>query len=607
MRISVTMPDCVSRLELVEAEWVYADDDLDVFRLTRDVLKKSRPLLSAEVFQQAALDLQKSFVDWVDEYMNMSPPHYWLATPLSKNPFESHLFLHLVWMTLIDRAVKQGKNEIIVVTGSYGLALALAELCRVHAWEYQCYGKTSCLLRHWRRNLVALARWLGRLSLLGYRMIVARRVFTKEYVTNRLAAIELLLETYIHDGDIGENGNCKDRYFPGLMAYYRSQGVKAAYFPLLYHIPFWRLRKTFAAMKRGEAPFVPFEAFITFQDLVLASWMSMRHGLSFLLQTPLVFHDVPVSLLVRTECFTAGLRGAIPLALERTPRRMANAGINPKWFIDWFENQALDKGIVLGIKEVLPECRTIAVRQYVALSNFLSLFSSSGEVKAGVAPAENWVCGEALKPTISRFDSVGKYSVVPALRYSHLHQPTTADKKGDTLLVLLTHSMGESTNIIDCIAPLCREEGMGITRFVLKTHQDINLAQFQKKVEQTFPSMKIKAIEWTDRKMDELLPAAKVVVTSGSSSAVEAVCRGIPVVLIGRQAGLNCNPLEGIDPKMWAIAYTTDDLREAISERFCEAKLPAMERFAIAESTRRSFFMETGNDKMRYFFPTERR
>lgn len=75
------------------------------------------------------------------------------------------------------------------------------------------------------------------------------------------------------------------------------------------------------------------------------------------------------------------------------------------------------------------------------------------------------------------------------------------------------------------------------------------------------------------RELIRRLPAAKAVVTSGSSTALEAVCQGILVVLIGRQAGLNFNPLEGVDSRMWAIVYTPEDLGEVIARKFSEDQL----------------------------------
>lgn len=608
MRISITTPNCVRKLGANGCGWIYADGDLETFRLTQNALGESSHLVSADTFQQAALDLQAPFVHWVDECMSTAPRSHWLATPLSKNPSESNLFLHLVWMALIDQAVMRGKSAIIVVTSSHGLALALAELSRIRGWECKRYGKINSLFRHWHCNLIALAKWLGKLLLLIHRIIVARRIFTNEYVATRLADTELLLETYILEGDIGEDGSCKDRYFPGLMAYYHAQGIRACYFPHLYRIPLRRLRGIYVAMRRSDIAFAPLEAFITFRDMFMAAWASVCHGLSFNLRTPLVFQNMPVGSLVGADCFTAGLRGFMPFVFARAPRRMAEMGIKPKWFIDWFENQTLDKGVVLGFGDGLPECHTIAVRQYVPFSNFLSLLSSSGEVKAGVAPAENWVCGEALKQMASRFDAVGKYSAVPALRYSYIHHPPTAIAGlADTLLVILTHSVEESMAILDCIVPLCREKGAEISRFVVKTHQAMNRTLFWQKVERRFTASEINIVEWTDLKLSELLPTAKVVVTSGSSAAVEAICRGIPVVLIGRQAGLNFIPLIEINPRMWAIAYTPNDLKEIITQRFCEEQLPEAERVAIAENTRKAFFMETENDGMRRFLPAERR
>jgi len=608
MRIYIAAPCYLGDLKALDFGWIYADDDLKTFNQTSNALKKTRALISAEAFQQAALDLQTPFVQWVDECMSTTPHSYWLATPLSKNPFESHLFLHLIWLVVIDQAIKEGKcNDLVVVTRSHGLSLALVELCRIRGCEYKRYGKISSFFRQCRHNLTALAKWLGKLLLLSYRAIITKLIFTNIFVNKRLANLELLLEVYIHDGDISSDGNCKDRYFPGLMAYYQSQGIKAGYFPLLHHIPFMRLWSTYSAMKRSQTPFVPFDAFVSFRDIMCAALGSLRHALTYRLQHPLAFQGVPVNHLVQTENFIAGLRSVIPFALKSAPRHMAAAGIKPKWFIDWFENQTLDKGVVLGLKEGLPECRVIAVRQYAPMSNFLSLFSSSGEVKADVAPAENWGCGEALNPIFSHFDTVGKYSAVPALRYAYLYQLSPATDASNALLVLLTHSVGESMGILDCVAPLCREDGAGISRFVVKTHPDMNLALFRQKAEQRFPALGMNAVEWTDRQLGELLPTTKVVVTSGSSTAVEAVCRGVPVVLIGRKAGLNFNPLEGVDSRMWCFAYNSENISEALTERFNEKQLSGSERFAIAEATRNAFFMKTCADKMRRFLPTEPR
>jgi len=604
--INIATPSHVCMLSAMECNWVYADDDLEAFHLISDALKKSRLLVSAEVFQQAALDIHAPFVNWVDECMSTAPRNYWLVTPLSKNPFESDLFLHLTWMILIEKFIKQGKNDLIVVTNSHGLTSALTELCRIRGWEFKCYGKTNNIFRHWRRNLTALAKWFGKLLLLSYRMAAVRSVFTNEYVTARLASTELLLETYILDGDLAEDGSFKDRYFPGLMAYYQSCGIRASYFPHFYRIPFSRIRQTYTAMKGSQTAFVPFEAFITPYDLAMAAWASISHALFPRLQASLAFQGMPVNPLVRAECFTSGLRGFMPLVLERAPRRMAKAGIKPKWFIDWFENQTLDKGVILGFNESLPDCHTIAVRQYVPLSNFLSLHSSSGEVSAGVAPRENWICGEALKPIISRYDLLGAYSVVPALRYSHIHRPYPAPSQCETLLVLLTHSLEESMVILDCVTPLVRDKEAGVSRFVVKTHPTMNLALFQQKVKRRFPALEINIVEWTNVELSELLPTAKVVVTSGSSAALEAICRGVPVVLIGRQAGLNFNPLIWVDSKMWTVAYTRNDLKKAITQQFCEERLPLEERRTIAENTRKAFFMETGNNEMRFFLPAGR-
>lgn len=600
MTLRIMHPAKLQKLYAGE-KWIYADDDLYIYQsIEKKYYGSSERLIGAQIFQERASTLRAAFVEWIDDCLKDRCQKEWLTTPFQKNPFECHLFLHLVWIDLIREILEKGSPTVVVVTADMGLAKSLQNLTRSMQMK-------SCLVGRewfWVGSLHRTTRALAKLSFetvnILCRVLLSNLILGKHYL-RRATGTELLLDTYLHEGDIMPNGEYRDRYFPGLLQYYLEHDYRVATFPYLFRIPIARLIALYRQIRESRYIFVLPESFLKIKDIIVAFVESTL--MAFPKETA-VFRGLNVSPLIAGQKIKFALGGFIPLLLEKMPKRMAQAGVKPMWVVDWFENNPLDKALCIGFGKYQPQCQVIGVAQYVSCGNDFYIFSSNGEFSAGVVPKENWFCGSELKNIAETYGAIDNYRIVPALRYSYLYHNPHAIAKGDTLLVLLTHSVQESAYILDCVAPLCREERIGISRLVVKTHPDLNIALFRQEAEQQFPALKINAVEWTNRNMGELLQNAKVVVTSGSSAAVEAICHGIPVVLIGRRAGLNFNPLERIDPKMWAMAYTTNDLREAIAQRFCEGELSSAERSAIAESAQKTFFMKTGSDEMRRFLPT---
>ena len=602
MLLKLVHPDCIQHLQGFEGDWVYADENLDEYQTVVAIMGgESRRLLTPEAFQQTVGDLQTPFVQWVDDCMAEQAPRDWLTTPLRKNPFDSHLFLHLAWLVVLEPAFSRSGKDVAVVTRSLGLVRTLEQLCRERLLACQCHGKARLFFGKAAADAMAFLKWGGKILSLLCRVVLARVILGKRYVTAKLSTTELLVESYLHEGDLNVCGEFSDRYFPGLLAFYREQGVKVTCFPFLYRIPLLRCGTTYSRMKNSATPFAPFELFLKIRDVLYAAGASLASSATVF---PVkAFCGLKVDGLVDAERFSAALGGLIPLALSCTPRRMAEDGMAPNWFVDWFENQPLDKGINLGLQEAMPSCRTIAARLYIPSRNMLSLFTSPGEVLAKLAPTENWVCGNALKAVVALYGAHGEYRVMPALRYSYLYGELPKAGDADALLILLSHSLEESLGIMDCAAAALSKAAEWRVRVVVKPHPDLNIGLLRRKFFDRFPSLQAERIEWTAKKLAELLPAARVVVTSGSGSAVEAVCRGVPIVLVGRLAGLDYNPLEWVDKRMWESVYASEQLVAAVCRRL-SATVGAREKLRqLAEDIKLDFFLEASDENMRRFLP----
>lgn len=107
--------------------------------------------------------------------------------------------------------------------------------------------------------------------------------------------------------------------------------------------------------------------------------------------------------------------------------------------------------------------------------------------------------------------------------------------------------------------------------------------------------------------MDDLLRDARMMVSAGTSAALEAVCRGVPVILIGRQAGLDMNPLSEVDGRLWTLAYDSADVARAIGEWSPAHPLCLAERVAMGEAILVEYFEPSSEAGMAAFDPRQGR
>lgn len=600
----VIHPRCLDQYRGNCGEWVYADEKLETLQRVEKALGlRLKRLISPAEFQTAAAKLRKCFVEWIDANLRDADQYEWLLTPLYKNPFANNLFLHCVWLALIVEQLEQSASDLVVVTSSPALARALRQNALRLGVSDRCIGRVFFVSNVWTANAWGLLGLGYRVFNLGCRALVARVILGKSYVT-ALPKTEMLIDTFIHDGDLSEDGVFNDRYFPGVIQCYLRHGLKSAYYPFFHEVPLRSLPEVYRRMLKSTTLFAPFERFIQLFDLLAAAVICFRRGLRGTRLPYPLFEGSDAAPLAAGLAFQAAVAGFLPLVLVRAPARLAAAGIRPTWLLEWFENQPIDKANIIGFQKTGAQCNVIAARQYIAGPNFLSLYTTSGEVDAGVAPLENWVMGQALVETASVYDRRGQYRAVPALRYAHLHRPLIPAGKQAWLLVLLTHALEESLAILDCIASELPTIARQFERIAIKPHPDNNSNSFRSVAEARWPGLRGRSdICWTEESLFALFAQVRLVVTGGSSSALETICQGIPVILVGRDAGLDINPLEGVAPQMWALVYEPKQLSSIIEQWSPAHPLPPETRKSLGREVRDAFFEPITDVTLKAFLP----
>lgn len=580
--------------------WVYADEKLAVYGRVAAAFSGSSAFIEPRDFQAAALGLRAGFVRWVDENLEGRPAEQWILTPLHKNPVTSNVMLHLVWLNQL-KAHLSTSDRIVIVTQSRGLMRTLQRFSVQHRIAFSLHGRVHFALE----RCITVVKAVGRL---GYDAVQAmfRKAVTGFYLTSHyrtgLRGVDLLVESFLTDKDVPESGSYQSPYFPGLLAWYQERGIRAAYYPFVYGVPLARLGSLYRRLSISKEPFVLFERFIKVSDVIGA--LARCLGSALFSRSPSVtpFLGLDVNPLVQELRLSAAAVGLFPLLLMKVPTRLATYGITPRWVIAWYENQPIDRANCAGFNHAPFSCKVVGVKQYPLYPNFTSLFTTSAEIRAGVGPKEQWVCGPVFVCPAREFDDIGSYRVVPALRYAHLHAREGMERQERDLLVILTYSREESLAMLAQVMAVVPEIAQFFEKVVVGLHSDARITATE--LHRQWPAAFFKQLLVSAQgETDKFLSTARVVVSGGTSKAVEAICRGIPVILIGRRAGLDMNPFFSDDAALWNTAYGPEELKFAISAWLPDHPISLEERIHIGDNLRREYFRPVTESAMRAFNP----
>ena len=555
MTLSVAHPQRLGWLA-DDDRWIYTDDDIIDYARTAAEYGEARRLLDPAALQAAISRTTSEYLDWVDAVLVDQPPHYWLAASYFKDVVCTPTLLHLACLRAATDGSTAGHN-IVVVTRSAALATQIVAL-----GGRRCSSAAMWWPDALKRSAAGWAHWLVRPWQIWLRSVLAAVQLGSDY-RDKLKNVQVLVDTFFFAEDLAPDGHYEDRFSPGLIDWYQTQGLRAASMPYTGHLPLCVMRGAYRRMRDSGTLFALGESFLGIADCLLGAWHALRT-----LQQPPDFAAVPfcgiqVSPLVSRWWRLSALQTVTSQIWKRVPRNMRRHGLQPDYVFDWYENQPLDKAICLGFGADSGHTHVIAGRQYFPASGIVNFFSTAGEISAGATPTLNWVCGKRIAALFERYDHVGRYTVVPALRYAHLFTDVVAAEER-SLAIFLTSSPQESMSILECVFA-ADTACFGFESVLIKMHQSVD-DQFRELAEKRWPAIRASRVSWDRRSASAILDEARLVVTGGSSVALEAVCRGAPVIVSGRSAGINFNVLDGVDQQLWRLAYNSKEFEHLVRE-----------------------------------------
>ncbi len=578
--------------------WVYLGKDSSKRRHIEKELGSSFKYIDiAKLHNQVADDLRHEYVRWIDELNRRygGDIEWWFGSISSRNPYNCNIFQYCCYLEILERLwTDRDRQPGLIMIESIGLASAIQK------WAAQ--KNTAVNVVHYNRaklsslitSQVFFLRWGNFFITLLARGLAYN--ITKIYSSKKLDINpSVILDTFVHDYCLSDSGAFKDRYFPYLHEYLSKKGMVVLVHPVLVgfrynYFPIYR------RMRISDTHFILQEDFLHFSDYFFA----LIYPLKVLLQKikPAQFRTYAIHDILREENMQSPVTiGMEAVLIYRLFLRLERSKLRPEVIIDWYENQVIDKALIAGARKAFPRAKIIGAQMFIHSSNFISLFPSQSEADAHIVPHLILETSQYQCKVAQSFTKTIPCKPVAALRYFHLFSDNSTPDNGShmdsqKILVLLPFSIDEAVELLNILKGILERIGFDV-QIMIKGHPDYTSdALIHAFGEQHWPK-RFKIFNGT---LHDALNSASVVVSSNSSSMVEAAAKGIPVIFLGRQTTLNYNMLSNLNMDIVTECFSASELIKAIEMYL---NLSPDEKIKYTEMGRkvRDKFFEPVNDK----------
>ena len=391
------------------------------------------------------------------------------------------------------------------------------------------------LLVYYLKTLVLLLLWPVKKSLFHY-------LYRKK---KPLTEPSVVIDTFFLIKNITHSGSYSDTYLPGLDTVLDKHHIGYSYLPLFYGSrklsDFVRTLKTLAGQRTdiiSEFDLIDARSFghLAF-DTLLYPWKVLRLAKQFKNSPNILKQYLYADLLhtIDTNSFDALCRYYQGKALSKKE--------HVSKLILWYENQIIDKLLLLGINSHTKSIKTYGAQLLIYGPSVLNMIVDPEEKKFSLLPDKILYNGSKyLQQESALHESAG-----PALRYKKIFSLTKKHEKSIILAVLPLY-VDDIYNILDFIETIP-------SKVIIKPHPAVASESFSSKVPDNA------SIAHED--IYELFSHSSLIISAATGAVVEAVAVGIPVLLIKNTQRFDYALLNEGKGEIWQDASNKEEFHRA--------------------------------------------
>ena len=395
--------------------------------------------------------------------------------------------------------------------------------------------------------------------------IFAKTLTSKKQYNKTLALV--LFSTHIFKNNPHEltKEGYVDRYYTNLNSYLdKSQEDNVMFIPgfpggLQNYI------KLFKKIKLSNINFLLKSDILKINDYLYAFFSSSRVLFTKVPKT--FFKGFEITNLIKSELNFHSFDYKIIEALlnYRFVYRLKTNNFNIVKFVDWHENHLSNKGFMLGFNKFLPKVTTIGYQGIIDSAAYnINLHPTIFERLSMLTPQIYIVIGEALVTDLKEFDSQIKVLVGPSFRYNYLWEGKRfiQNSKEFNILVTLPISVIETNSILNLLNKTLQ---LLPRNFLLKVRVKYHPTYSQLKIKKLV-NVNDNRVKFIESSFIDCIFETRLLISGASTTCIEAMSIGIPVVVSGSKAGvMNISIPNSVPTELYEIIAHEVHLSEYIS------------------------------------------
>ena len=382
------------------------------------------------------------------------------------------------------------------------------------------FGKHTWLLsKYFIKSLVYLSLWVCKKIVFSF--VRGGRVVDSDYLH--------IIDIFILSKNSVQSNKFNDRYLYDLIPEMDRHSVNYAYLPCFYKDGFNPLNwyKNYKILKKSR--------FQSITEFELISWVEVIDILVFLIVYPFSLKGLIKHHKIENHVDDM-LNYSLKLSIgdHTVPsfiRYLVGKNIAKKYYnsklLSYSEFQVTDRAIYKGIRDFSKDIRIYAYQQFIKSPVMMNTYISENESDS-LVPDKIIVTGSYYVPSTTKYN----YDTL-SVRFNKVFN-TTLHKKRENTLVLLPHYLDKARHVLRLVSRSNAINGHIIT----KPHPTL-IGSIDKEL--------INPNWCTDvGDVHSLFKDAKIVITSSSSVAIEAVSMGISVIEVEMSDVISLNSLIGL-------------------------------------------------------------
>jgi len=468
-----------------------------------------------------------------------------------RNPYQSELLDALCRLSLLKHHLQQGKRFPTVKLDNPFLVDAVAQLLKQYDND-DC--TIDCQIRKPKRLSVLLV------NLVKSVYCCLSDLFWSRYYRLKIKPSQpiLFIDTFLMSNSIDADGHYRDRYYTGHEKFLNSAEKQKRWFaPTLISIRKPAdYRAVFSRVKSADVNFLIQEAWLEFGDYLYSFYQSLL--LPFKVQKVPAVEGMDLSALIKKEAWAqVGSFELLKVVSKyRFIRRLAKQQVVICGAVDWQENQVVDRALNMAFKTYYPGTTVHGYQGFMVPEYYACAQPAEFEQELDTLPDVIHVMGRAGHALRADAAKSLNTRLSPAFRFSYLFDVKRRSSEEPIILVSLPITISECDKLIEAALVLLDSLDPGLT-LLIKPHPSYTTEHFF----QLVPKARNSRLNVTELNMKQLLEQIAVMISSTSSSCVEAVAVGVPVAIIGNLSGVTMNPIPDLVPaELFRVFYNNQQL-----------------------------------------------